>query len=152
PNVDAGYGGWQEVARPRRRPLSVWQGSPGLRLSLPILLDQFAAGVSIERPIAQLESLALPTAPDGSPPRARAAAPGAAARHRTRTWVVATPTWAAALRNGAGDRVRQQVPGAFLEYIADVRVGEDSTAGRIRRQAARAKTKAGAPRKRVIAG
>ena len=33
PNVDAGYGGWQEVARPRRSPLSIWTGAPAFRVS-----------------------------------------------------------------------------------------------------------------------
>src|SRR5262249_51210098 len=89
---------------------------------------------------------------DGSPPRVQFAAPGGAVPHQERVWVVDTLTWGDAVMNGAGDRVRQQVTLGLLEYIADVRVGEDSTAGRIRRQAARTKTKAGAAQKRVIAG
>lgn len=152
PNVDAGYGGWAEVARPRRRPLSVWTGSPGLRLTLPVLLDRFRAGVSVERQIAQLEKLALPTAADGSPPRLRIVAKGGAIPHQDRLWVVDALTFGDALMNRAGDRTRQQATLTLLEYIADVRVNEKSTTTQTRRQAARAKSKAGAASKRIVAG
>lgn len=152
PNVDAGYGGWTEVARPRRRPLSIWTGSPGLRLTLPILLDRFADGVSIERQISRIEQLSLPTAADGSPPRLRIVAPGGAVPHQDRVWVVDSLTWGDGIMNAAGDRTRQQVTLALLEYIADVRVNERSTTTQTRRQAARAKSKSGAARKRIVAG
>jgi len=152
PNIDAGYGGWSEVARPRRRPLSVWVGSPGLRLTLPILLDGFQAGHSVERQISQLEQLSLPTAADGSPPRLRIVAKGGAVPHTDRVWVVDSLTWGDGIMNAAGDRTRQQVTLALLEWIADVRVNEKSTTTQRRRQAARAKAKPGAARKRVVAG
>jgi LysM domain len=152
PNVDAGYGGWAEVARPRRRPLSVWTGSPALRMTLPIMLDGFRAGRSVERQISQLEKLSLPTAADGAPPRIRLAARGGHVPHQDRVWVVDSLTFGDALMNQAGDRTRQQVSLALLEYIADVRVNEKSTTTQTRRQAARAKSKAGAARKRVVAG
>jgi hypothetical protein len=151
PNVDAGYGGWQEIARPRRRPLSVWTGSPGLRLTLPILLDAWRSGTSIERLISQVEQLSLPTAADGSPPRVRFVARGGAVPHQDRTWVVDSLSWGDALMNAAGDRVRQQVSLSFLEWIADVRVTEKSSATQLRRQTARAKSKGGASSKRVVA-
>lgn len=153
PDVTAGYGGWSEVARPRRRPLSIWTGSPGLRLTLPILLDRFRDDVSVERLIAQLEQLSLPTAADGAPPRIRLAARGGAVPHTDRVWVVDSLTFGdGAIMNRAGNRTRQPATLALLEYIADVRVNERSTTTQTRRQAARAKSKAGAARKRVVAG
>jgi len=153
PDVTAGYGGWTEVARPRRRPLTVWTGSPGLRMTLPILLDGFQAGRSVERDIANLERLSLPTAADGSPPRLRLAARGGAVPHTDRVWVVDTLTFAdGAVMNKAGDRTRQPATLSLLEWIADVRVNEKSTTTQTRRQAARAKSKAGAARKRIVAG
>jgi hypothetical protein len=153
PNVDAGYGGWSEVARPRRRPLSIWVGSPGLRMTLPVVLDGFRAGRSVERQISRLESLSLPTASDGAPPRIRLVARGGAVPHTDRVWVVDSLTFAdGAIMNAAGDRTRQPVTVALLEYIADVRVNEKSTTSQMRAQAARAKSKAGAARKRVVAG
>lgn len=151
PDVTAGYGGWQEVARPRRRPLSVWTGSPGLRMTLPILLDRFRAGVSVEREIGQLEKLALPTAADGSPPRLRFNARGGAVPHQNRVWVVDTLTWGDAEMNAAGNRTRQQVTLSLLEWIADVRVTDKASSAQTRRQAAAAKSKAGASSKRIRA-
>jgi hypothetical protein len=151
PNVTAGYGGWAEVARPRRRPLSVWVGSPGLRMDLGILLDQWKAGASVERRIAQLEQLATPTAADGNPPRIRLAARGGAVPHQGRAWVIDSIAWGDALMNRAGDRARQQATLSLLEYIADVRVTEKSASARRRRQTAAAKTKGGAAQKRIVA-
>jgi hypothetical protein len=151
PNVDAGYGGWAEVARPRRRPLSVWTGSPGLRLTLPVLFDSFRSGLSVERQLSQLEKLSLPTAADGAPPRLRIQARGGHVPHTDRVWVVDSLTWGDATMNKSGNRTRQQVTLALLEYIADVRVNERSTTTQTRRQAAAAKSKSGAARKRVVA-
>jgi nucleoid-associated protein YgaU len=152
PDVTAGYGGWAEVARPRRRPLSVWTASPGLRMTLPLLLDGFGAGRSVERQISQLEKLSLPTAADGAPPRIRLVARGSAVPHQDRVWVVDSLTFAdGAIMNAAGNRTRQPATLALLEYIADVRVSEKSTVSQKRGQAARAKSKQGAARKRVRA-
>jgi hypothetical protein len=153
PDVSAGYGGWSEVARPRRRPLSIWVGSPGLRMTLPILLDGFRARRSVERDIANLEKLALPTAADGAPPRVRLAARGGAVPHTDRVWVVDSLAFGdGAIMNAAGDRTRQPATLSLLEYIADVRINERSSTTQTRRQAARAKSKAGASSKRVVAG
>lgn len=151
PNVDAGYGGWAEVARPRRRPLSVWIGSPALRMTLPILFDRFVDGISIERQIASLERLATPTAGDGSPPRVRFVARGAAVPHQEKTWVIDSLAWGDALMNANGNRTRQQVTLALLEWIADIRVRENSPAKRQRAKQKAAKTKGGAASKRVVA-
>ena len=144
PDVTAGYGGWAEVARPRRRPLTVWTGSPGLRMNLPILLDGFVAGRSVERDIANLERLSLPTAADGAPPRVRLAAQGGAVPHTDRVWVVDSLTFAdGAIMNHAGNRTRQPATLSLLEYIADVRVNERSTTTQTRRQAARGEVEGG---------
>jgi nucleoid-associated protein YgaU len=51
-----------------------------------------------------------------------------------------------------GNRTRQQVTVSLLEYVADVRVVEDSAANRARFAAAVPKTKQGAAAKRVKAG
>lgn len=151
PNVDAGYGGWAEVSRPRRRPLSIWVGSPGLRMTLPILFDRFDDDVSIERQLAQLERLATPTASDGSPPRVRFVARGAAVPHQGNTWVIDSLAWGDALMNSSGNRTRQFVTLSLLEWIADVRVKENSPAKKQRAKSKAAATKAGASQKRVVA-
>jgi len=151
PSVEAGYGGWAEVSRPRRRPLSIWIGSPGLRMTLSLLFDRFDDDVSIERQLSQLERLATPTASDGSPPRLRFVARGAAVPHQANTWVIDTLTWGDALMNASGNRTRQFVTLSLLEWIADVRVREDSPAKKQRAKGKAAATKAGASSKRVTA-
>lgn len=151
PNVEAGYGGWSEIARPRRRPLSIWIGSPALRMTLPILFDHFRAAESVERSISQLERLATPTASDGSPPRVRLVAQGGHVPYQGRVWVVDSLTWGDAVMNWNGNRTRQQVTIALMEYVADVRVKVLSPAQTQRAKGKAAATKSGAANKRVVA-
>jgi hypothetical protein len=152
PNVTAGYGGWNEVARPRRRPLTVWQGSPGLRMDLPVLIDGWKTGASIERQIAQLSKLGFPVASDGSPPRIRLRARGGTVPNQSKVWVVDAISWGDALANAKGNRVRQQATLSLLEFIADVRIDQDSAANRQKLKQSMATTKVGAAAKRVLAG
>lgn len=149
PNVDSGYGGWEEVARPRRSPLTTFTSRPGLHLTLPVLLDEWTSGRSIERQISQLERMALPTAADGEPPRVRIAATGGAIPYKGRTWVIAELAWGDALMNDYGDRVRQQATLSLIEYVEDVHLTERSAANRRRSKAKITRKKVGAAQKRV---
>jgi len=151
PNVDAGYGGWSEVTRPRRRPLSVWVGSPGLRMSLGVIFDGFRTGTSVERQIASLERLATPTASDGAPPRITLLARGGHVPHQSSVWVIDSLEWGDATANADGNRTRQAVTLHLFEWIADVRVKENSPAKAQRAKTKQAATKAGAAHKRVVA-
>jgi hypothetical protein len=151
PNVEDGYGGWDEVVRPRRSPITTWRASPGLKLTLPVLLDGWADGRSVEREVAQLEQMGTPTASDGDPPRVRLEATGNAIPYLRRVWVITGLTFGDALMNKAGNRVRQQVTLSLLEYVHDVYLAERSAARRRRGKAAQPKTKAGARSKRVVA-
>jgi hypothetical protein len=151
PNVEAGYGGWEDVARPRRPPLTTVTSLPGLRLTLPVLLDAWSTGASIEKAISDLELMGRPVASDGEPPQVKIAAAGGAVPYQGRTWVVDSLTFGDALMNERGDRVRQQVTLSLLEYVADVYLTEQSAAARQRLKAAQAKTASGAPKKRVNA-
>lgn len=150
--VDQGYGGWSEVARPKRSTLSIWQGVPALRMSLPILIDRFRIGSSIERQIAQLERLSGPSASDGQPARVKITAHGAGVPHQDRVWVIDNLTWGDGAMNPRGNRTRIQVTLSLLEYVADVRVDKVSPAKRQRSKSQAPKTKAGAAQKRVVAG
>ena len=53
--------------------------------------------------------------------------------------------------NTRGNRTRQQVVISLLEYVADVRVDQDSPSQLQQLKAVAAKTKSGAARKRIIA-
>jgi LysM repeat protein len=151
PNIDSGYGGWGSVVRPRRRPLTTWLAAPALHMTVGLLLDGFHAGNSVEQHISRLERMAFPTAADGNPPRLKLSTTGSAIPHQDRTWVIDALTWGDAVMSPRGNRLRQQVSVALLEYVADVYVANESAANRQRQAAALAKTKPGAAAKRVVA-
>jgi hypothetical protein len=150
PDVTDGYGGWQEVTRPRRTPITTWTGSPALKMSLPILLDGWPQDRSVEREIAQLQQMATPTASDGDPPRVHVEATGSAVPYTKRVWVIASLAFGDALMNTAGNRVRQQVTLSLLEYVHDVYLAERSAANRRRHKKTTAKTRRGAKSKRHV--
>jgi len=158
PNIDQGFGGWQEVARPRRSPLTTWAGSPALRMTLSILLDGFGLGahtrggiadVSVERQIRQLERMGQPSSTDGEPPKLRIVATGGAVPYQGRVWVIDSISYGDALMSWKGNRVRQAMTLALLEHVADVYLTEKSAAARARKKVAQAKTKTGASAKRI---
>src|SRR3954464_12792703 len=87
PTISAGYGGWEEIARPRRVALPTWTGSPLRRMTLPLLMDNYATGTSIESEILRLERLARPRQ-GGDPPTIIIDSPGGAVPHQGLTWVI----------------------------------------------------------------
>ena len=149
PDITSGYGGWDAVARPRRKPISFWQARPELRMMLSLLFDEWTSGHSIERALQQLERMATPTSADGEPPQVRVAARGGHVPYQTRTWVIANLTWGDALMNADGNRVRQAVSVELMEFVEDVYLADRSAANRQRNKRKAAKTKSGAKVKRV---
>jgi len=152
PTVESGYGGWAEVERPRRKPLTTFKAPPALRMTLPILLDNFVDGRSIEADLTRLERMARPLASDGEPPRVWIAAKGGAIPYQGLAWVIDAIEWGDALMNGSGNRVRQAATLSLLEYVEDVYLTEKSAAQRRRSKSAATKSKKGAPSKRITAG
>jgi len=145
--IEAGFGGWQEVARPRRIPLTTWQASPGLRMALPLMIDAFAAGKSVENLIGDIKRMGRPTAKNGEPPIVTVRARGAAVPYQNVGWVIDSIDWGDALMNDSGNRVRQALTLHLLQHVADVYLAERSAANR-----QRAKTrpkKPGAAKKRT---
>jgi nucleoid-associated protein YgaU len=136
PNVTAGYGGWDEVQRPRRTAAITWTGTPVRRMDLAVLIDSFAAGTSVEADIAQLERLARPR-PGGSPPSLTLDAAGGHIPYRGLTWVADSIAWGDAEMNTAGNRTRQAATLSLVEYATDKLVVERAPAN-----ARRAKAKA----------
>jgi len=157
PNVEQGYGGWTEVARPRRVPITTFQASPGLHLSLPLLLDQFSdpdsrtAGKSVETDIAHVEKMATPTSANGESPHVFVVALGLAVPYQARTWVINDLAWGDAEMNDDGNRTRQQFTLGLVEYIEDVQLVAQSAAMRRRLAAAAVQTQRGAEAKRIAA-
>lgn len=118
PNVSAGYGGWDEVARPRRTTVTTWTGQPARRMSVGILIDNFVAGRSVETEIRRLERMALPR-PGGQPPVVQVDAKGGHLPYQGRAWVIDGIEWGDASMNQNGNRVRQAATVTLLEYVAD---------------------------------
>src|SRR5215831_664459 len=135
PDVSQGYGGWEEVERPRRSPITTFKAPPGLHLTLPLLLEGWATGTSVEPQVTALERMGLMTGANGEPPKVKIQARGQALPYQARTWVIDTITWGDALMNGQGDRVRQFATLALLEYVEDVHLQEKSAATRRRSKA-----------------
>jgi hypothetical protein len=152
PVVTQGYGGWEEVARPRRKPLTSWIGSPGWHMQLGLMLDHWARGESVEDQVATLEAMGKPTASDGNPPRLTIDAPGHAVQGQGRTWVIDTITWGDAIMGPAGNRQRQVAVLALIEYQADVHLKPPPAKHRQTRHKQTKKGKGhGATKKRVHA-
>lgn len=118
PEVTDGYGGWEEIQRPRRTTATKWRGMPARRMSLPILLDNWRQGRSVEYLVRRLERMALPRA-GGQPPTVTVDAAGGHLPYQGRTWVIDAIAWGDALMNAAGNRTRQAATLTLLEYIAD---------------------------------
>lgn len=149
PDVTSGYGGWDEVTRPRRPPITTYRAPTPLHLSLSLLLDRWAEGASVEAQITTIEKMARPTGVNRAPPRLRVAATGQHIPHTERTWVVGELTWGDALMNKRGNRTRQQVSVVLYEFVEDTYLTEKSAARRRRVKAS--KHHAGAPAKRLRA-
>jgi LysM domain len=149
PDVGQGFGGWEAVERPRRKPLTYWKGQPGLQLTLPILLDRWSTGVSIEAAIERLQKMGQPTAADGEPPQVTIRATGGAVPFQGRTWVLGELSFGDALMNEDGNRVRQYATLTLWEYVEDVYLTERSAANRRRRK--KRSRRHGAARKRIVA-
>lgn len=151
-NVTDGFGGWEEVTRPKRTPLTVWRSRPPLHMDLPLLFDGLAVNRSVERDVADLQRLAAPFASDRRPSRIRLNARGTFIPFLDRTWVISSLGFGDGAMNRNGVRVRQEVTLSLLEFVEDVRLAEQSAANRARFKAAAAKLQEGAASKRVVAG
>lgn len=154
PDVSSGYGGWNEVERPRKSTVTTWAGSPARRMSLTLLFDNWTAGESIELDIRRLERLALPRS-GGQPPTVKVSAPGGIIPpfYEGKDWVIDALSWGDALANVHGNRVRQAVTVTLLEYIGDDLVKAVKSPAKDRRDKAHKKSgknhKKGAKKKRA---
>jgi hypothetical protein len=118
PDVSSGYGGWNEVARPRRSTVTSWVGQPARRMALSILIDNHHVGRSIEDQIRDLEVMALPRT-GRQPPTVKLLAKGGHIPYQSLRWVIDGLEWGDAIMNGRGNRTRQGATVTLLEYVAD---------------------------------
>lgn len=113
PSISGGYGGYQSTLRPKRAPLTDWQGRDLFILTVPLILSR--GGKSIHDDRAALDALATGTRHNPPPPVKVFGVPepvGASG-----SWVIQDPGWGDLLRRSDGALYRQFVTLTLLEYI-----------------------------------
>lgn len=116
PILTGGFGGWTQVARPRRKALTQWDGEQPLELTFSILFDGFENGQSVEADCLTLERLARQQQDGSDPPIVRH---GGGMPHPELDWIVSDLSWDVdPVYSQSGNRVRQQVTVKLLEHVA----------------------------------
>lgn len=147
PEITAGYGGWEAIARARNVAFVQWNGRQPLTIKIPILFDNWSLGTSIEPDIRQLEKMAGAEINMKQPPLilidSNGVVPHDAHDASQNDWVIAEIEWGDSDRNEHGNRVRQAATITLMEYNYDAVIG-----GIGLRPSAKSKRKAKAKTKR----
>lgn len=114
PVLTAGFGGWSQIARPRRKALTQWTGGEPLELTFSILFDGIPDGSSVEDDCLALERIARPA--DGSePPVVRH---GGGMPHPELDWIVGGLAWDPAPEYAqSGNRIRHEATVKLTEHV-----------------------------------
>lgn len=119
PKITAGGARYTTIERPRRRSTIQWAGDDPYRMDVPVLLDGWADGLSVEPQCAQINQMKQSKG-DLVPPvevYVDGALPVKGAR-----WVVEDITWGDMViwsaRSGAGFRLRQDAVLHLLQSVA----------------------------------
>jgi len=105
PKVTGGFGQIASVARAQRRSLTRWSGSDPVELSIPILLDGFRRGRSVEQEKENLERMAGIA---GRNPKVKITGTGKLVPYsEDYEWFITDLSWDDAILNQDGRRVRQ---------------------------------------------
>lgn len=155
-----GYGGWQSVARIRRRGLTEWQGNNPLVIDIMIIFDGFAEGKSQESAIRQLEKMAGLEQGMREPPLLTFDSGGLVPHDATdaahNDWVISDIKWGDADRDHRGNRTRQAATVTVMQYIEEDALSMASPAQRRRRkqnlQKKKGRAQRGAKEKRYVVG
>jgi hypothetical protein len=108
PVVTDGYGTIETITRPLRRGLTRWTGSNPLTLTIPILLDGYRTGRSIEPQIADLEQMAA--VDGGEPMHVTIDCTGnIVPHHDDHKWLVTGLDFGEAISSHRGRRLRQAI-------------------------------------------
>lgn len=119
PHITEGYGGWQDVTRPRRRALSRFVSLPTFKMVIGVVLDGYRRQNSIEDGCVVLERMSLPPNPWAEPPVLKISGH---IPHKDLDWVITQIAWGAAIRRADGPRTRQQATLTFMQYVDEDRV------------------------------
>lgn len=106
PEVTGGYGVIANVTRAQRRSLTRWSGAEPITLSIPILLDSFGRGRSVEPQKAGLERMA---GIGGETLKVKITGTGQLVPHADEVdqWYITSIDWEDSLLDTHGRRVRQ---------------------------------------------
>lgn len=124
PDLSGGAGGWNEIERRRRTPMTDFNGRPLYKLSIPLMLDGFRTNTPMEWARNILESMASATE-DDQPPLIKISG---SVPHQELDWVVEDLEWGAHVRDESLSIIRQEVVVKLLEFV-DVDQVEISKAG-----------------------
>lgn len=117
PTRSEGYGGFEEIQRPRRTAFLEWRGRSLPRLALDLVLDGWATGASQEGFIRNLERWAQPAPETGNQPPPIFVG-GPVPTDPTVPWVIDALEWGDdVLRREDGQRVRQGFTLTLLEFV-----------------------------------
>jgi phage protein U len=108
-----GYGGWEEVPRPKRRGFPDWQGQPLLRMAIPLCLDGLPENRSVQPRVNRLEAMSSVRGERKHPPTIAIKGP---VPHTRRVWVIEDIEWGDSLRNRRGVLVRQEFTLMLLQW------------------------------------
>lgn len=110
-----GGANWRTETRPKRKPLTIYDGQVPRKLTLAILFDRFNVDGNVERDIALVEALTTPISTGGDPPHVKVSGP---VPHSDLIYVVTGLEWGAADYNSHNQRSRQAVTITLTEYVA----------------------------------
>jgi len=98
PRVLSGYSTFNEIARPKRSTAIEYTGKELFRLEIPVLIDGWLSGTSVEGIIQQIEELAVSRGGKGNPPQDfRVDGP---IPHRDVQWMIEGLDWGDAIYDG----------------------------------------------------
>jgi LysM repeat protein len=124
----ASDGGWQFVARPRTSGFVEYQGVQPYTLTLPVVFDGFANGISVEGPVEILRSMMRNRVGVRNEP-AVVKVSGACVPLSWLSWVIQNLEWGDHDRSDTGILVRAFVTVTLYQYLAgDVLVGPAAAA------------------------
>jgi hypothetical protein len=129
PRITGGYGGWQQVERPRRRATVEWVGVEPLEITITVLMDAWALdpvnGMAtqserineVASDIKKLDTLAKPAAMGGLPsPTMMVEGPLIPfGKKNGLLWVISGLKWGDTIFNTQGQILRQEATITFLQ-------------------------------------
>lgn len=126
-NLSGGYGGWEEIQRPREDAFVEWMGHKAMKLTVPLMFDGLLAdlnkepeppwGDSVERDIKVLEMMTRAQPNNNSPPILIIQSD--VVPHGGKDWVIEDIVWAMddVRRPTDGNRTRASCVVSFLEFL-----------------------------------